>query len=38
MKIISSEMKNTLDGINERLYITEEKTSKLNIAIESIQN
>lgn len=39
MKIISSETKNTLDGINERLHITEEKISELNnIAIESIQN
>lgn len=41
MKLVSSETKNTLDGINCRLHITEEKMSELNnkaTAIESIHN
>lgn len=39
MKTILSEMKNTLSGINNRLYTSEEKISELEgRTIETIQN
>lgn len=37
-ELVLQEMKNTMDGINSRLDITEEKITELeNIAIETIQ-
>lgn len=39
MILLKSEIKNTLDGINSKLEIAEEKISKLeDVAIEIIQN